>query len=498
MHVPKVMSNQSLKSKVARGIVWRLVSRLSTQGVTFLVGIVLARLLGPEAYGRIAVLMIFIGMSETLINCGFGAALVQKKSLTEIDLNSVFYLQLFMAVVFYCILFFCAPLIASYYNDPSLALILRVQALILPLNSIRGVQSSVLSRNLWFHYSFRIGLSEVFASAIVGLSMAYFGFGIWALVGSSLASGVAGASSAIFWVRWTPQLVFSFNSIRELFCYGWKLLVSGIVDSVAGDLYGLVIGKFYSPKDLALYNRGRQFPQLAMDTINSSLSTVSFPALSKLQSEPDRMKNAMRQMIQVSTFFVMPMLAGMSATAESIVLLVLGEEWAGAIPYVSIACISFAFYPFHTINLQAIKASGRSDYYLWLSIIKDIVGVIVLFFSCRYGVIVMALAGAFVSTPAGLIINSWPNKILLNYGILSQLSDVIPTLAMSLAMALLTWSIKFVLPCSIYITLVTQIAAGCLFYYGLVSIFRPKPLIIVLSGLPKLAMFFPFLRQREA
>ena len=482
---------ESLRRKVVNGVFWRLVTRLSTQGVTFVVGILLARMLGPEAYGTIALLAIFISLAEEVANAGFGAALVQRKSVTDIDYNSAFYLQMSLALLVYAVLYFLAPRIAAFYDNDQLVAILRVQALILPIHAVRGVQSAILSRELKFYLSFRIGLAEVICSGVVGLMMAYSGYGVWALVCSALAGGFAGMVSTVIWIRWVPKLMFSFAAVREMFSYGWKLLASSLVDNFFGNLYGLVIGKFYTVTDLALYNRGRQFPNLAMDTINSSLSVVAFPALAKVQGDPARLRDGMRKMIQVSTFFVMPMLAGMSAVSEPFIQVVLGDQWLGAAPYLAIACVSFAFYPFHTINLQAIKAIGRSDYYLKLSIIKDILSVVVLFVSCRYSVIMMALAGAFVSTPASLVINSWPNRKLLNYGILSQLSDVIPTLLLSLLMAAIAWSVKFTLVLSPICLLCTQIIVGVVSFYALILVFRPKGLYLVCEGLPMCKRFFP-------
>lgn len=485
------MPDTSLKQKVVKGVVWRLITRLSTQGVSFIISIVLARLLGPEAYGIIALQAIFISFADVIANAGFGVALVQRKDITAVEMNSAFYLQMILAVVMYLVLFMGAPYIAAFYERPLLINVLRVQALILPINAIRGIQSVVLSRELKFYLSFRIGIAEVVASGIVGLSMAYLGLGVWALVFSTLSGSIAGLISAIFAVRWLPRLLFSWSAVRGLFDYGWKMLASSLLDSFFSNLYGLVIGRFYTPTDLALYNRGRQIPSLAMDTINSSLSIVAFPALSKVQMEPDRMKNAMRKMIQVSTFFVMPMLAGMSAVAEPFIRIILGESWRGAAIYVSIACVSFAFYPFHTINLQAIKAIGRSDYYLGVSVIKDILSVVVLFIFCRYGVVALALAGAVVSTPLGLLINSYPNKKLLRYGISEQLFDVVPILIISLIMAILVWLVRFMRFGDEWVVFGSQIILGVIIFYVLIVILRPRALYLVCEGLPVAKKFLP-------
>lgn len=486
---------ENLKSKVVTGVLWRLLTQFSTKAVTFVVGIILARLLGPEAYGTIAILMIFVSLSEVIVDSGFGAAVIQRKDIFDVDLNSVFCVQFSMSLLFYGILFMAAPYIEAYYQMHGITQYLRVIAIVLPLNSIRAIQTAIISRNLLFNLSFPIAVTSSVVSGAVGVALAYLGFGVWALVWSTLSASIAATIVAFSLVRWVPRFVFSFKSIKRLWGFGWKMFASSIVDNIFVDLYSLVIGKVYTAVDLALYNRGRQFPQLAMDSINSSLMTVAFPALSKLQDDPIRLREAMRKMIQVSSFVVMPMLAGLAAVSSSVVQLLLGDEWLGAAPYVAIACVSFAFYPFATANLQAIKAIGRSDYYLKLSLAKDIVSLLVLVVFCRYGVLTLAIAGACLSLPLSMMINAWPNKILLNYGVVAQIKDVLPTMICSVAMALVVWGVSFVRHSNMLLLMMIQIAVGVLFFYSVNLIFRPKALEYLCDAVPVVAKIFPRIRK---
>ena len=429
----EVAEQNSLKGKVVRGVFWRLSEHMGTQVVGFVVGMILARLLGPEAYGTIALLSIFLAISSVLVSCGFGTALIQKKSVTELDFNSVFFLSVAVSLVLYAVLFFAAPWIAAFYRLPILVPVLRVQALVLIFHAINGVQDAVLLRKMLFNLSFRISLATTITSGVTGITMAFCGCGVWSLVGSSMAGGVM--STAMRWalIGWRPRLAFSFTALKPLFNFSWKLVVSGLLDTFFVNLYGLLIGRIYTPVELALYNRGRSMPEIVMSAVNGSLGAVAFPALSQLQDDRVRLKAAMRKMIQVSTFIIMPLLGLLAAAAEPMTLFLFGEKWRGSIVFVQIATVVYAFWPFHTINLQGIQAVGRSDVFLKLEILKKCICVMTIFVVCKFGVVTFALVGAFVSTPLSVLINSWPNRKLLNYGILEQLHDASMALAIALS-----------------------------------------------------------------
>lgn len=485
------MSEQSLKEKVVHGVLWRLVSRLSTQAVTFVVGVVLARILGPEAYGTVAMLTIFVTISETLVNCGFGAAIIQKKNFSDLDWNSVFWLQISLAWFFYALLYFLAPSIASFYHNEALAAVLRVQALILPVHAVHGLQMSVIIRDLKFNVSFIVAIVGSATSAIIGLSLAFMGFGYWALVFSTLFGGIATMCVSCIFVRKRPAFEFSFASLREMFSFGGKMFASDVFGTVMNDVTSMVIARVYSPKDLACYTRGNQLPQTIMDLVNSSLTNVSFPAFSKLQDDPVRLTSAMRKVLMCSTFFVMPMMAGLSAVTDSVITLMLGEKWMESIPYATIACVSYSLTPFATVNLQAIKGLGLSGSYLCVTIIKGLMMLTILAMFCRAGVLALAVGFVAISSPLSMVINNWPIRKSIGYSAWDQIRDVLPIAMLSLIMGALVWSIRFVWQGPQAILLVVQMFLGVGVYYVLLLMFKPRALSMVIDGLPWVKKFFP-------
>lgn len=467
------MSN--LKQQVVKGFAWALLERFSMQGVSFLISMILARLLTPEDYGTIALLMIFISISQVFADSGFGNALIQKKNATEEDFNSVFYLSLIMSTFIYGILFCLAPWVARFYETPELVALLRFLGLSIIINAVNSIQNAELSRKLLFHLSFRISLISLGATAVTGVMLAYLGYGPWALAWSTMVGALVGVLTRWYFIAWRPQWMFSWSSIRQLFRYGWKLTVSALLDVGYRDLSALLIGKLYSREDLAFVNRGRALPQMAMDSINGTLGRVAFPALAQLQDQREKVRETMRRMMVSSTFFVFPLMAGLAICAPSLVPLLFGEQWIPVAPYVRLTCFSFALWPFHTINLQAIMALGRSDLFLKLEIIKKIIGLIAIFATVKFGVWWMIAVGAFVTGPMGVIINSWPNRQLLHYTIGMQVKDIFPSALLCGGMAVLLVPMAY-LPLPPWVILLLQIPMGMVVYLLLAIFFRLRAL----------------------
>lgn len=421
------MPPQSLKTKVAKGAVWTLMEKLSTQVVGFIVGMVLARLLTPNDYGTVALTAIFFAVAGVLVDGGFSNALIQKKDADDLDFNSVFYMNLGLSVLVYVMLFFSSPLIAQFYKEPELIGIIRVSALCLVFNAVNAIQNAELVKKMLFHLSFRISLITCVCSAFCGISLALCGFGVWALVISTIFAGIVGVVARWFVVAWRPKLVFSWSRLKPLFSFGWKMALSGLLDTFFTHISGLLIGKYYSKEDLAFVNKGNSLPQLIMNQIDETLGRVSFPALVVIQDDRDRLREAMRRMIQCSTFLVFPLMVGVALCSNSLLRLFYGAQWTPAGPYMMLACFSFALWPFHTVNLRGIVAVGRSDIFLKLEIVKKILKLVVMLSALRYGVFAFVAASAFALGPMGVIINAWPNKRLLGYTIGMQLKDVFPT-----------------------------------------------------------------------
>ena len=495
------MADKNLKSQVVRGVFWRLGERFGTQGIGFLVALVLARLLGPEAYGTLALLTIFIALSNVFVDCGFGTALVRKNDASDLDFNSVFYLSLVFAGVLYGVLFFAAPWIADFYQRPVLVPLLRVMAFSVVINSINGVQNAVLARGLLFNLSFRIGLVQTVTTGIVGIASACAGLGVWSLVWGTLSGSLAGTAVRWFLIGWRPQLMFSFVAVRGLFSFSWKLLCSALLDTFFVNLYGLVIGRIYTPSDLAFYNRGRQFPQAAMDAVNGSLMSVMFPAFSKLQDDKMRLRNAVRKALLLSTFAVFPLMALLAAIAEPLIRFLLGEAWLPAVPFMQIGCVIFAFWPVHTINLQVVNALGRSDIFLKLEIIKKVMSAAVLFVSIHYGVLFLAFMELVVSTPVSAWLNSHPNGRLIGYGTGRQMRDLCPMVCAVALTGLATAALPHVLNwggnVGPFVMLVIQGTFGVLCWMGCVCLWHPQALSMLYEQMPQpILSKMPILRKR--
>lgn len=496
----------SLKSKVMRGTFWTLMERFSTQVVTFGVGIVLARLLSPTDYGTVALLGVFTALAGVLADSGFGAALIQKKDATELDYNSVFYLSLVLTSILYVALFFIAPWVSRFYQIPELCLILRIVSLSLFYNAINSIQNAELSRKMLFHLSFRISLISTISSAISGVTLALLGFGVWALVWMGVVSGVVGVISRWFFISWRPRLMFSWSALKPLWTYGWKMTVSSLLDTGYNNLYGLMIGKFYSRADLSYVQKGRHMPELLMNNVNGTLGRVSFPALAKMQDDKKKLREAMRKMMIVSTFLVFPLMMLFAVTARNTILFLYGESWLPAVPYAMIACLTFAMWPFHTINLQGIQAIGRSDVFLKLEVVKKILGLIVLVTCLSQSVLLWCLAVAFVSSPLSVIINAWPNRKLLGYTLWMQFRDIFPA-------ALVCGIVAVPILAMNYLPVHSQLARfGLLFLQGVLGfslflfvsfIFRLRGICEVaamikpkvLSRIPRIAFVFAYLSK---
>lgn len=458
------------KNKVISGLFWKFAERIGAQGVSLVVSIVLARILSPEDYGLISLITIFITISNVFIESGMGTALIQKKDADSKDFSTVFYFNLFISLIMYMILFITAPLIARFYNINELILIIRVLGITVIISGLKGVQNAYVSRKMVFRKFFMATLIGTIISAIIGITMAYNGFGVWALVAQQLTNTIIGTIMLWIIVPWRPTLEFSLNKLKNLYKFGWKILCSSLIDTVYNELYGLTIGKLFNPEVLAYYNRGNQFPKLITENVNGSISTVMLPTLAKEQDNKEKMKNIMRKSIQTSSFILFPILIGLAVVSEPLVRIVLTDKWLPSVPIMQLLCFSYLLWPIHTVNLQAINALGRSDIYLKLEIAKKIVGIIGLCISVPFGIYAMVIAkivAAIVST----FINASPNKKLLNYNIIEQLKDIMPSFFISAIMGIMVYMIIF-LNLSVWLTIIIQVLLGIIIYIVLAKVFK--------------------------
>jgi teichuronic acid exporter len=436
-----MVQNQHTKLQVLSSLLWKLMERGGTQGIQFIVQIVLARLLLPEDYGIIALVLIFISIANVFVHSGLNTALIQKKDVDEADISSVFYLSLVIAGLIYIVLFFTAPFISAYYEEPQLILVFRVLSITLFFGALNSIQNAVIARRLQFKKLFFSSTGAILVSGTVGIYMAYTGFGLWALVGQQISNQLLITLILWFTVKWRPRLLFSPRKVKNLFSFGWKLLVSSLINTIYNDLRSLIIGKMYNPAMLGFYNRGQQFPSLIVLNIDGSIQSVMLPVLSSQQDNRPRVKDIMRRAIVTSSFIIYPMMVGLAVTAEPLVKILLTDKWLPCVPFLQIFCASYALMPIHTANLQAINALGRSDIFLKLEIIKKIMGLSILAVTVFYGVYAIAL-GQVLSGVISTFINAYPNKKLLNYSYIEQWNDIMPSLILSLVMGAVVYSFK--------------------------------------------------------
>lgn len=459
-----------MKNTTIKNFIWRFAERCGAQLVTFIVSIVLARLLAPEDYGTIALVTVFTTILQVFVDSGLGTALIQKKDADDLDFSSVFYFNFFVCIVLYIGMFLAAPIIAGFYGDSSLIPIIRVISLNIVISGVKGIQQSYVSRNMLFKRFFFATLGGTIFSAFLGIGLAYVGFGVWAIVAQQLSN--TAIDTLILWitVKWRPKKMFSWNRLKGLLSFGWKLLVSSLLDTVYNNLRNLIIGKFYSSADLAYYNQGDKFPKIIVTNINSSIDSVLLPTLANEQEHIDRVKSMTRRAIKTSTFIMAPLMMGLAFCATSIVKIVLTDKWLPCVPYLQIFCVTYMFWPIHTANLNAINAMGRSDYFLKLEIAKKAIGLILLLSTMRFGVMVMAYS-LLISSITSQIINSWPNKKLLGYGYFEQLRDILPSVLIALFMGGCVNLVKL-LRFSDFLMILVQVPLGAFIYVGLSALFH--------------------------
>ncbi len=464
------MRKNTLKSKTITGLLWKFAERTSAQAITFIISIILARLLNPNDFGAISILLVFITIADVFVNVGFGNALIQKKVVDDTDFSSVFYFGIVFSCFLYLIVFLVAPYVAVFYNMYILEPTLQVLALRIPVAAINSVQQAYVSRKMQFKKFFYSTITGTGVSAIVGIVMAYNDYGIWSLVGQYLSNAIVNTIVLFTVISWRPKLVFSLQRLKSLFSYGWKLLLSGLLDTGYQSLNSLLIGKFYTPKDLAFFDTGQKFPMVIVNNINVSISNVLFPALASEQDEPEKVKAHTRKAIQISSYIMWPMMIGMAACADSIISITLTDKWLFAVPYLQIACLTYGLWPIHTANLQAINAMGHSDIYLKLEIIKKTIGIIALIISIRYGIIIVALSG-LITGIISTFINAYPNGYLLKYSYSEQIKDILPSLICSIFMGLLVYSLGNFCE-NIYFKLSLQVIIGIFVYFLLSKFFK--------------------------
>ena len=459
-------------NSVVGGTLWKLFERFLAQGITFVVSIILARLLSPNDFGVVSIVMIFIAFADVFVSNGFATALIQKKDANETDFSTIFYCSLIVSIVIYVILFVTAPYIANYYENQILVPVIRVFFLRMPISALNSIQHAYISRNMLFKKFFFSTLGGTVLSAIVGIVMAYCGFGVWAIVGQYLTNTIVDSIVLLFTAKWRPHLVFSKLSAQKLMSYGWKVTATSLIGTFFNQLRSLIIGKHFTLSDLAFYEKGRNFSSLATDNIGASIMAVLFPKFANCADNKDEVKFYLRKAIRVITYILFPIILGMVVVAEPMISILLTSKWMECVPYLQILSLSAAVGLVGDVCLQAINAIGRSDSMLRIEFIKKPIYLVLLIVGIQISVRAVAVTMLIYSVYATFI-NVFPLRKHLDYHFHELLKDLMPSVVLSLTMAICVLSLRFIIGNQV-ILVVSQVIVGACVYIG-ISALKKEP-----------------------
>jgi O-antigen/teichoic acid export membrane protein len=485
-------NSANLKKRTITGMFWSFSDLIANQGINILFQILLARLLLPRDFGIIAMIYVFISVSEAIVDSSFGYALIREPNANQTDYSTVFYFNLAMGAIMYALLFLTSPAISSFFNEPLLIPVLRVLALVLIINSFGMIQRTILTKEIDFKTQTRVSLISSISSGIVGVIMAYLGFGVWSLVCRTLFMQASQTVLLIFYNKWHPSRVFSMTSFKRLFHFGWKLLVAGLINTFYQNLYYLIIGKSFSVIDLGYYTNAQKLRDAASQSIAGPTQRVSYPVLSTLQGDAEKLKRGYKKIIKTSAFVTFPIMSGLYAIAPGMILLLLGAKWESSIVYFQILCIAGILNPLQAINLNVLQVMGRSDLHLKLEILKKVLGltVIGLILFLKLGILGL-LWGAVFNSVVQYYMNSYFSASLISYPTKEQVKDIMPILMISVAMGFIAYLIPLLFSgIGMFIVLLIQIAIGVTFYIMASRIFR-------IEELGTLAEIFRGLLKRE-
>jgi teichuronic acid exporter len=463
--------DRSLKSKTLRGLFWSFCERISQQSIQFIILIILARLLLPEQFGLIGMLTFFMAIAQSLIDSGFGSALIQKKDTTYVDECSVFYFNILLGFLVAGLLCFVAPWIADFYNQPLLIPLTRVLSLNLVVNAFGLVQTTLLTKHLDFKTQLKVSVITTIFSGTIGIVMAFNGFGVWSLVAQSFTSSLFRTILLWFFNTWRPSLLFSLRAMREMFGFSSRILASGLLYTVFRNIYLLVIGRLFSPAALGFYSQAERIQQLPTENFSAIISRVTFPVFSAIQDDSNRLKSGMRKALTTMAIVNIPMMIGLAIVARPLVLVLLTERWIHSIPYLQLLCIVGLLHPLHVINLNMLVAKGRSELLLRLEIIKKILIIVSIAATYRWGIIAM-IYGQIVVTVICYYLNSYYTSKLINYPIKEQVLNLAPYLIMGMVMGIGVYSVRLLQFSSKAALLLSQVLMGIVTYGVLCFCFR--------------------------
>ncbi|WP_434172093.1 hypothetical protein AHYW_000906 [Providencia manganoxydans] len=477
--------DSNLKQKTTSGLKWSAIERLATQAIQLVVMLVLARMLGPQAFGLIGMLAIFIAVSQVFVDSGLSSALIRKLDRTELDYSTAFYFNIAIALICYLILYISAPYIADFYKQPELTSLTRVLALVIIVNALAIIQRTKLSINMDFKTQAKASLAAVCISSIVAFAMAYYGFGVWSLIGQTLTYTLCNVIFLNILHKWIPKLSFNFDSFKQLFGFGSKLMLSGLIDSIYQNIYQIVIGKKFNVLDVGYFTQANQLAKTPAITMTSIIQRVTYPMLSSIQNDEQRLNHAYLLTLRLSAAIIFPLLFGLAVVADPLIPELLGYEWKSASLLTSILATGLLLYPIHAINLNYLQVKGRSDLFLRLEIIKKVITTIILLITIPYGINAICI-GIVIQSYLALVINTYYNGKIGSLSGSSQLRALLPIWLIAITTCSIAWLITNLISVSPWISIILIIIMATLFY--ILSIrFLQKDLYkyIILNILPK-------------
>ena len=464
------MAEENLKTQTKRGLYWKFAEQFSNYGVQFIIGIFMARLLSPSDFGITALPAVFMAVAGIFVGGGFGSALVRKPELKEEDLSTVFFYSMGVGLFFYIVLYAASPWIADFYNTPVLKPIMRVTALSFIYGPIATPQDVILQRKLDFKTPAKISVVVKILSGVIGIAMAYTGYGVWALVISGMFAGIVGQIITISIVRWYPKTGWSKESFKYLWSYGNRMMASGLLDTLYNNITPIIVGKYYSTADLGVYNRARGYAAMPSQNIHGVVRDVSFPVLSKLQNDPEKLVSHYRKMINVSAFIIFPLMMMLAALARPLIIIMITAKWEDCIILLQLLCFSMMWYPVHGLNLNILMVSGRTDLFFRLEVIKKIWGLVILCSSLPFGLIAFC-AARILSSIVSVYINTWYTGKLYGFGFMEQVKDLTPTLLLSGLMFVIVLAMTYILP-NMYLQIIVGVILGGITYIGGAYLFK--------------------------
>ncbi|MFD1031311.1 lipopolysaccharide biosynthesis protein [Metaplanococcus flavidus] len=470
----------SLKKKTIGGLLWSFGDLMGNQGIQFIIQIILARMLLPEHFGLIGMIIVFIAVSNSIVDSGFTQALIREQNTTQTDYSTVFYFNLAVSILIYFFMYLIAPAVSVFFGEPELISLLRVLTLGIIINAFGIIPRAMFTKEVNFKAQAKVNMAASIISGVVAVAMALAGFGVWSLVFRTLALNIIQSLLLTLSKRWLPSFVFSITSFKRLFGFGWKLLVSGLIDTIFTNIYFVIIGRQYSTAQLGYYTNASKFCDMAAQNLSATIQRVTYPVLSSIQNEKERLKQSYRKVIKLSAFIIFPIMIGLAAIAEPLILFLFGAQWMPMVIYFQLLCIGGMLYPIHALNLNILQVKGRSDLYLNLEILKMVVASILIFLAIWLKLGIFGLVGAAVlDSYIALFINTYFSGKLISYTVKEQMKDLVPIYTVSVLMGIIVYVAGAVISENNFLTMLMQIILGIIIYMGISKLVKIGELNII-------------------